>query len=255
MTHHILRAEQLSFTYPDGHRAVSDVSFEIRHGESVGIVGPNGAGKSTLVLLLNGCLPAESGSVILGDRKLDRQSRDDFRRRIGLVFQNPDDQLFMPTVLDDVAFGPLNQGLDPTAVKQRCVDALAQMGVDHLAERPTHQLSQGEKKAVAVAGILAMDPDLLILDEPSAELDPAGRRAVINFLHGYVHTRLVVSHDLDLVLETCDRCLVMDEGRLIRDGDAMDILADRSFLEAHRLELPRSLQPVVPRRKRSADSS
>lgn len=255
MTHHILRAEQLCFAYPDGHRAVTDVSFEIRHGESVGIVGPNGAGKSTLLLLLNGCLQAESGCVVLGDRKLDRHSRDDFRRRIGLVFQNPDDQLFMPTVLDDVAFGPLNQGLELEVVRERSFSALTRMGVPHLADRPTHHLSQGEKKAVAVAGILAMDPDLLILDEPSAELDPGSRRAVINFLHGYVHTRLVVSHDLDLVLETCDRCLVMDEGRLIRDGETMEILSDRSFLEAHRLELPRSLQPVIPRQKRPAEPS
>jgi len=251
MTHHILIADHLSYSYPDGTPAVRDVSFEIHHGESVGIVGPNGAGKSTLVLLLNGFLEAIQGSVTLGDRLLDKGSRDEFRRRIGVVFQNPDDQLFMPTVLDDVRFGPLNQGLTADAVTDRCRRAMERMHIAHLADRPPHHLSQGEKKAAAIAGVLAMDPDLLILDEPSAELDPRSRREVIRFLHDYIHTRIVVSHDLDLVLETCNRCLVMVNGAVVRDGNTDDILSDETFLEAHRLELPRSLRPV--RRPGKAD--
>ena len=246
MSHHILSVAGLTYAYPDGTVAVRDVSFEIHHGECVGIVGPNGAGKSTLVLLLNGCLDAHAGSVKLGDRSLSRSSRDDFRRRIGVVFQNPDDQLFMPTVADDVRFGPLNQGLDVDAVERRSLGAMEKMHVAHLASRPPHHLSHGEKKAAAVAGVLAMDPDLLVLDEPSAGLDPRSRRDVIHFLLSYVHTRIVVSHDLDLVLETCSRCMVMADGLVVRDGKAMDILADADFLEKYRLELPRSLMPVRP---------
>ncbi len=241
MSHHVIGMDAVSFRYPDGTSALRDVTMEVCHGESLGIVGPNGAGKTTLTLLLTGALLPTSGRVYLGDLALKRSNRRNFHQRVGLVFQTPGDQLFMPTVYEDIAFGPRSRGLEEHDVEKRCLQGMELLGISDLRDRPTARLSEGEKKAVAIAGVLAMQPDILILDEPSAGLDPTSRRELIRFCRGFLHSRIVVSHDLDFVLETCDRCLLLDEGTVVRDSTAEDLLQDESLLHRHRLELPRSL--------------
>ena len=242
MSHHLVAVEGLSFTYPDGTVALRDVSFELRHGESLGLVGPNGAGKSTLLMHLNGTLTAQHGRVRIGDAPVGPGTLRDVRRTVGMVFQNPDDQLFMPLVEEDVAFGPLNLGLEPGAVEERVRAALARVGSEHLRKRPPHHLSGGQKKAVAIATVLAMDPDILVMDEPASSLDPRSRRALIELLKGFEHTKIVASHDLDLVWDVCRRVIVLDGGAVAADGPAGEILADGGLLSAHGLEPPLSLQ-------------
>jgi cobalt/nickel transport system ATP-binding protein len=242
MSHHIVEARELSYSYTDGHQALHDVSFKIHHGESVAIIGGNGAGKSTLLLHLNGVLTPTSGEVRIGDFPITRANLADVRRTVGMVFQNPDDQLFMPTVFDDVAFGPLNMGLPETEIEERVMQALATVGSSHLANRPPYRLSGGEKRAVAIAGVLAMSPSILVMDEPSDGLDPAARRRLINLLKGFSHTKIIATHDLDLVLDLCSRVLVMSQGTLQADGAPETIFADADLLRHCDLELPLSRQ-------------
>jgi len=246
MSHHVVEVRDLSFAYPDGTEALKGVSFRIEHGAAVALIGGNGAGKSTLLLHLNGYLPTRRGEVLIGDTLLTRETAALARRAIGMVFQDPDDQLFMPTVAEDVAFGPLNAGLPPDQAEQRVASALARVGMAHLRDRPPYRLSAGEKRAVAIATVLAMSPDILLLDEPSSNLDPRGRRRLIDLLRSFEHTRMIATHDLELVVEVCSRVIVLDGGRIVADGPTRDILNDEALMLAHALERPHILRHSHP---------
>jgi cobalt/nickel transport system ATP-binding protein len=238
----VLEASHVCHTYPDGTQAIRDVTFAVAAGESVGIIGANGAGKSTLLLHLVGCLFPSEGTLTVGGIVAKANTVTAIRQQVGLVFQNPDDQLFMPTVQADVSFGPRNQGLTEEEVRLRVRQALDAVGELHLLERPPYRLSGGEKRAVSIATVLAMEPDILVLDEPSAGLDPTARRKVIRLLRGFNHTRIVASHDLDLVLEMCQRVILMRAGQVIADGICAEILRNAQLLSDCGLELPLSLQ-------------
>ncbi len=238
MSHHTITVDDLSFAYPDGTRALDGVSFAAVHGETIAVIGANGAGKSTLLLHLNGLLTPEHGSVDIGGVPVTRATLPDIRRTVGMVFQDPDDQLFMPTVAEDVGFGPLNLGLAPEEVAARVAAALARVGAEHLAERPPYHLSGGEKRAVAVATVLAMEPKVLVMDEPSSGLDPRARRRLLGLLEGFEHTRIVATHDLDLAATLCARTLVMAHGRVLADRPTADVFRDDALLEAGGLERP-----------------
>jgi cobalt/nickel transport system ATP-binding protein len=227
----------LTFAYPDGHKALSAVSLEVRTGEKVALVGPNGAGKSTLMLHLNGILQGE-GEIVVAGLPVAKANLPLIRAKVGLVFQNPEDQLFSPTVFEDVAFGPLHMGLSEKEVRERVVRALDQVGMSHYATRLSHHLSMGEKKRVAIATVLSMEPDLLLMDEPSAGLDPRSRRGLINLLRHIPLTMLISTHDMYLVQELFPRTVVMDEGRIVADGRTVDLMANAVLLEAHGLERP-----------------
>ena len=242
MSHHIVEVKQLRHIYPDGTMALRDVSFRIHHGESVAIIGANGAGKSTLLLHLNGYLAATAGTIRIGDQQLGKETLAEIRRTVGMVFQDPDDQLFMPTVYDDVAFGPLNQGLDAAAVERQVTDALERVDALALRDKPPYHLSGGEKKRVAIATVLSMLPEILVLDEPTAGLDPRARRQLIALLRAFHHTRIVTSHDLDMVLELCERTIVLHNGTVMADGPTLEIFADEALLAACHLEKPFSMQ-------------
>jgi cobalt/nickel transport system ATP-binding protein len=253
MSHHIVEARNLRHVYPDGTAALRDVSFRITHGESVAVIGANGAGKSTLLLHLNGYLAATGGEVRIGDFPLTRATLPDVRRTVGMVFQDPDDQLFMPTVYDDVAFGPLNLGLTGADVEQRVRDALDRVGVGHLRDKAPYNLSGGEKKRVAIATVLSMSPDILVMDEPTSGLDPFARRQLMGLLREFHHTRIFTSHDLDMVLELCERTIVLHEGEVMADGPTLKIFSDDALLARCRLERPLSMQgcPVCGSRARA----
>lgn len=242
MSHHIVAVQDLHYTYADGTPAVQGISFRIEHGESVAIVGANGAGKSTLLLHLNGYLTPQRGSVQIGDFALCKATLPQVRRTVGMIFQDPDDQLFMPTVRDDVAFGPLNLGLPLSEVEARVAAALQRVGAEHLADRPPYRLSGGEKRAVAIASVLSMQPQILVMDEPSSGLDPAARRRLIELLTSFHHTRIIATHDLDLVLDLCPRTIVIHEGKVMADRATLDIFHDADLLQRSRLEAPLRLQ-------------
>ena len=238
LSHHTISVRDLSFAYPDGTQALDGVSFEVGHGEAIAVVGANGAGKSTLLLHLNGLLTPEHGSVDIGGIPVTKGTLADIRRTVGTVFQDPDDQLFMPTVAEDVGFGPLNLGLSPEDVAARVIAALARVGAEHLAERPPYHLSGGEKRAVAIATVLAMEPSVLVMDEPSSGLDPRARRRLIGLLEGFEHTRIIATHDLDLAAQLCERTIVMGGGRVLADQPTADVFRDDALLEAGGLERP-----------------
>jgi len=242
MSHHIIDFKDVVFRYPDGTEALKGISFRIIHGESVGIVGANGSGKSTLLLQMNGYMLPSSGLISIGDLELTKKTRQEIRKKVGVVFQNPDDQLFMPTVYDDVAFGPLNLGMSAQRVIDRANAALQTVGCLGLREKPPHHLSGGQKRAVAIATVLAMEPDILVMDEPSSDLDPKSRRYLIRLLRDFKHTKIFASHDLDFILEVCERCLIIKDGRIVADGPVSDILTNQLLLEENNLELPLSLQ-------------
>jgi cobalt/nickel transport system ATP-binding protein len=235
--HHSLEVEHLSYSYPDGHPALRDISLKITPGEKVALVGPNGAGKSTLILHLNGILTGK-GSVRVCGLSVEEKNFSRVRAAIGLVFQNPDDQLFSPTVFDDVAFGPLYQGLDPVEVSQRVDSALSAVRMSGYARRVSHHLSMGEKKRIAIATVLSMNPEALALDEPTAGLDPRARRTLIHLLRELPITMLVSTHDMAMVKELFPRTIVMDEGQVVADGPTGDILEDEPLLTTHGLEKP-----------------
>jgi cobalt/nickel transport system ATP-binding protein len=243
MSHHSITVTDLSYTYPDGTPALDHVTFEITHGESVAIVGANGAGKSTLLLQLTGCLPPTQGSVRIGDVPITKGTVQNIRKAVGMVFQDSDDQLFMPTVYDDVAFGPTNMGLPPEDIEARVHDALARVGAPHLKDRPPYRLSGGEKRAVAIATVLAMSPNVLILDEPSSNLDPRARRRLIELLGTFTHTKIIATHDLDMALALCERTIVMNAGGIAADGPTTEVFTDDALLEVSRLERPLILRP------------
>lgn len=241
MSHHLVETEGLRHSWPDGTLALDGVTLRITHGEAVGVVGANGAGKSTLLLHLCGALVPHEGRVRVGDVPVTKSTLETVRRAVGAVFQDPDDQLFLPTVRDDVAFGPLNLGLPREDVEARVAEALGAVDALPLAPRAPWRLSGGEKRRVAIATVLAMKPDVLVLDEPSSGLDPRSRREVIELLRAFRHTRVVATHDLDLVLDVCERTIVLDRGRVAADGPTRELLADDALLSRCRLERPLSL--------------
>lgn len=242
MSHHIVEVKELEFSYPDSTKALSGISFKIRHGESVAIVGANGAGKSTLLLHLNGYLTPTTGQVRIGDFPLTRDTLQEVRRTVGMVFQDPDDQLFMSTVHDDVAFGPLNLGLPLDEVDRRVQNALETVGVAHLKDRQPHRLSSGQKRRVAIATVLSMSPDILVMDEPTAGLDPQARRQLINLLYTFKHSKILATHDLDMVMDLCERTIVLHEGKVKADGPTNEIFQDEQLLAESHLEKPFRLQ-------------
>lgn len=232
-----LQVNNLQFHYPDGHQALHGIDLTITQGEKVALVGPNGAGKSTLMLHLNGLLTGE-GNIKVGDLPLSKENLPVIRSKVGMVFQNPDDQLFSPTVFDDIAFGPLHMGYSVAEIQSRVARALTQVGMTGFEKRLPHHLSIGQKKRVSLATVLSMDPEILVLDEPSAGLDPRGRRELIELLAELPLTMLVSSHDLLLVQKLFARMVIMDEGRIVADGDTAVLLADTELLAQHGLEMP-----------------
>jgi cobalt/nickel transport system ATP-binding protein len=232
-----IHASGLVFRYPNGHPALNGVDLHIDHGERVALLGPNGAGKTTLMLHLNGLMRG-TGALEVAGVDVGPDTLGELRQRVGLVFQDPDDQLFMPTVEEDVAFGPLNMGLDRDAVGQRVLEALADVRMVAAAKRAPYQLSMGERRRVAIATVLAMDPRLLVLDEPSANLDPRARRELLDVLARIERTMVVTTHDLPLAAELCERAVILAAGRIVADGPCRDVLGDEHLLAAHDLELP-----------------
>ncbi|PZG16162.1 cobalt ABC transporter ATP-binding protein [Micromonospora craterilacus] len=236
------------YAYPDGHLALHGVDLTVARGERVALLGPNGAGKTTLVLHLNGILTATEGSIAVGGLTVgpDRSTLAEIRRRVGIVFQDPDDQLFLPTVAEDVAFGPANLGLRGAELAARVDEALAAVGMSEHRDRAPHHLSFGQRRRVAVATVLAMRPEILVLDEPSSNLDPAARRELAVILRGLPVTLLMVTHDLPYAFELCDRSVILDGGRIVADGPTPEILGDEPLLARHRLELPYPFSPTLP---------
>jgi cobalt/nickel transport system ATP-binding protein len=234
-----IEARGLRFRYPNGVVGLDGVDLHVTAGERVAVLGPNGAGKTTLMLHLNGLLTGEGTLEVAGLRPDDRA----LRAAVGLVFQDPDDQLFMPTVAEDVAFGPLNLGIDRAHARARVHEALTAVRMEHAADRAPHQLSMGERRRVAVATVLAMRPELLVLDEPSANLDPRARRELLEVLADLDCTLLVVTHDLPFAAELCQRAVILARGRVAADGATTDLLADTELLAAHDLELPAGFDP------------
>nr|BFE86063.1 hypothetical protein GCM10020093_086640 [Planobispora longispora] len=233
-----LEVDRLAYAYPDGTQALFGVDLRIERGERVALLGPNGAGKTTLVMHLNGILTAGHGTVTVAGLPVAKGSLKEIRRRVGLVFQDPDDQLFMPTVREDVAFGPANMGVRGEELDQRVKAALERVGMLEAIDRPPHHLSFGQRRRVAVATVLAMEPEILVLDEPSSNLDPASRRELAEILRSLDVTVLMVTHDLPYALELCERSLILSGGVIAADGPTREILADAELLAAHRLELP-----------------
>ncbi len=231
----VLKIDHLHFSYPDGHVALKDVSLNLCAGEKVALVGPNGAGKSTLMLHLNGILTGD-GLVTVGGLPIEKQNLPVIRTMVGMVFQNPDDQLFSPTVFEDVAFGPLHMGLPEAEVRRRVETALQRVRMESYADRLSHHLSVGEKKRISIATVLSMNPQLLVLDEPSAGLDPRARRALIHLLHEMPITMLVSTHDLAMVREVFPRMVIMDSGRIVADGPTSELMKNEKLLTEHGLE-------------------
>ncbi len=242
MHHNPISIENLYYAYPDGTQALRGIDLHIKATERVALVGANGSGKSTLLSHLNGILMPQQGTVVVGEYPMEPQNLKAIRNFVGLVFQNPDDQLFMPTVWEDVAFGPMNQGCKGEELARRCMISMQAVDLDlaDLKDRNTSNLSGGQKKRVAIAGVLAMQPQILVLDEPSAQLDPRSRRQLIELLRSLPITQLIATHDLDLALELCDRTIVLNHGMIARDGSTAEILSDGDFLGKHHLELPLS---------------
>ncbi|MEU1303056.1 energy-coupling factor ABC transporter ATP-binding protein [Streptomyces shenzhenensis] len=238
-----LEVSGLAFAYPDGHQALFGVDFAVGRGERVALLGPNGAGKTTLVLHLNGILSGGTGTVTVAGLPVGRKHMAEIRQKVGIVFQDPDDQLFMPTVREDVAFGPAAAGLKGAALQERVRTALEQVGMADFADRPPHHLSFGQRRRVAVATVLAMEPEILVLDEPSSNLDPASRRELADILRALDITVLMVTHDLPYALELCPRSLILSDGVIAADGPTGDVLSDDALMRAHRLELPFGFDP------------
>ena len=238
----VIEAADLTYRYPDGREALRGLDLAVDHGERVAVLGPNGAGKTTFVYHLNGLLRGQGRLEVAGLEVGDGTVRE-LRPRVGLVFQDPDDQLFMPTVREDVAFGPLNMGETQAAVEARVHETLRSVRMEHAAERAPHQLSMGERRRVAIATVLAMRPQLLVLDEPTANLDPRARRELLEVLTTIERTMLVVTHDLPFAAQLCERAVILSRGRIVADGACAEILEDADLLAAHDLELPVGFDP------------
>jgi cobalt/nickel transport system ATP-binding protein len=239
-----VHAEGLTYSYPDGSPALRGVDLTIGAGERVALLGPNGAGKTTLILHLNGVLLPGAGRVRIGGLDVVKENFKEIRRRVGVVFQDPDDQLFMPTVRDDVAFGPANLGLRGGELDARIARALEAVGMAEVAARPPHHLSFGQRRRIALATVLAMDPQILVLDEPTSNLDPAARRDLADILVELQVTALIATHDLPYALELCPRSVILNDGVIVADGPTPEILADTALMAANRLELPLGFDPT-----------
>jgi cobalt/nickel transport system ATP-binding protein len=242
MTEPALDMRDLTYVYPDGNQALFGIDLRVEPGERVALLGPNGAGKTTLALHTNGILEPTSGGVRVGGRPVSKPFLREVRRRVGIVFQDPDDQLFMANSRDDVAFGPANFGVRGTELEDRVQAALHAVGMADYADRAPHHLSFGQRRRIALATVLVSDPEILVLDEPSSNLDPASRRELADILCGLDVTVLLVTHDLPYAYELCARAVIMDEGRIVADGDTASLLSDTELLARHRLELPRGFQ-------------
>ena len=233
--------EELAFAYPDGNQALYGVNLKIKRGERVALLGPNGAGKTTLVMHMNGIHPTSHGSIHVAGQLVDSKNKESIkqiRSKVGIVFQDPDDQLFMPTVGEDVAFGPYNMGLRDAELSKVVDEALELVGMSEFKDRPPHHLSFGQRRRVAVATVLAMKPEILILDEPSSNLDPASRRELADILRSLDITIVMVTHDLPYAFELCERSVILSGGIIVADNDTKVILKDQALLKSHRLELP-----------------
>lgn len=234
----MIEVKNISFSYDRHHPVLKDVNLSVNKGENLGIIGPNGAGKTTFFYLLCGILKPESGEIRINDRIIKSA---EFNPETGFVFQNPDDQLFNISVYEDIAFGPVNMGLDKNEVNKRTEEAMEITGINHLAERPPHHLSGGEKRMAAIASVISMNPELMIYDEPTSNLDMRGRRRVIDFINKSMHTNLIASHDLEFILETCERVIIIDEGGIVTDGDTSTVMYDEDLMLRHGMERPHSL--------------
>lgn len=240
----VLDVQGLAYAYPDGHQALYGVNLHVHAGERVALLGPNGAGKTTLVLHLNGILTGGAGAVAISGLEVTKKNLPEIRRRVGVVFQDPDDQLFMPRVRDDVAFGPANLGVKGAELDRQVMEALDRVGMADFADRPPHHLSFGQRRRVAVATVLVMEPEILILDEPSSNLDPASRRELAEILKSLDVTVMMVTHDLPYALELCERSVILSDGVIVADGSTYDVLTDQATMSAHRLELPFGFDPT-----------
>jgi len=243
----VLDVRGLAYAYPDGRQALYGVDLHVHRGERVALLGPNGAGKTTLVLHLNGILSAGAGSVSISGMPVVKKHLSEIRRRVGVVFQDPDDQLFMATVRQDVAFGPANLGIRGPELERRVLAALELVGMAEHADRPPHHLSFGQRRRVALATVLVMEPEILVLDEPSSNLDPASRRELADILRSLDITVLMVTHDLPYALELCPRSVVLSDGVVVGDGPTYDVLLDEDLMRANRLELPFGFDPRTTR--------
>jgi cobalt/nickel transport system ATP-binding protein len=242
MSHHFVECRDVHYSYPDGKNALNGVNFKITHGEAVGIVGANGAGKSTLLNLMLGIDFPTKGQINIGDIPITKKTLSLIRQRVGLVFQDFDHQLFMPSIYEDAAFGPRNYNLEEEEVNRRVMKALDTVGISHLKDRPPYKLSGGEKRAAAIASVLSMEPDILIMDEPTTGLDPKSRRRLIALLKDFKHTKIIATHDMDMVWDICHRTIIVNEGVVIADGLTKEILCNEELINRSSLELPLCLQ-------------
>lgn len=236
----MLTFENVSFSYPGGSPVLEGITFEVKDGEKVGLIGANGAGKSTLMKCVPGLLDA-SGDITAAGLKVCRENIAEVRKKVGYVLQDSDNQMFMPKVIDDMIFGPVNYGLSREEAEAQADRVLRELDIERLRDRYNHRISGGEKRMAAIATVLTMEPDIMLMDEPSSSLDPKNRRVLINTINKLERTMLIATHDLDMILDTCSRVILLDQGKLIADGGAQEILRDRELLESHSLELPLSL--------------
>lgn len=242
MNNRIVKLNELTFSYERNYKVLDKISFQAEGNESVGLIGANGAGKSTLMKILTGLILDYSGEVIINGLTVEKKNLAAVREKIGYVFQDSDSQLFMPTVREDVAFGSRNYGLGDEEVNRRVMEALSKVNAQHLKDRHIYKLSGGEKKMVSIATVLAMSPEIILMDEPSIALDPKNRRNLINILNSFEQLKIIASHDLDMILDTCKRTVVLSEGKIMADGDTEEILSDKNLLEKAGLELPLCMQ-------------
>lgn len=245
MENKIIDVTHASFSYEKGREVIKDISFSIYRGEAVGLIGANGSGKSTLLKMLTG-LVSHEGSIKVDGLEVEKKNLSAIRRKLGLVMQDSESQLFMPTLYDDIAFAPRNYGYDEKQVEAAVNETLERTGILHLKNRQNYKMSGGEKRMGCIATVLAMKPELILMDEPSIALDPSNRRALINNLNAISESKLISSHDLDMILETCDRVILLNDTGILADGDALEILNNREMLERSHLELPLCLQKCVP---------
>ena len=245
-----IEISHLSFTYPDGHQALKELNLSVERGECLGLVGPNGAGKSTLLLHLNGLIPSPNGAVRILGEVITKQSLPGVRQKVGMVFQNPDDQLFCPTLFEDVAFGPLNSQVPAEEIPGRVAQALKKVGLEGFEQRSPHHMSVGEKRKASLATILSMDPEIIVLDEPSSNLDPRSRKELIRLLASFTETRIVATHDLEMVLQLCDRVALMGRGSIVEIGKPEEVLTNEALLKSQGLELPEVLRIAPPEKRR-----